>query len=239
MARRQRKPDPPAPGAPLWMTTYSDMITQILAFFILLFSFSSVNEQKFREAMASLQGALGVLPSSSAVLTTPVPRPGTGGGSPQFTPEVEQPLATISRQLKGALADQNVEQYVRIEPREQELVIHFDSTLLFDSGQAVIKKEAVPALDAIGKVLTGMGNQIRIEGHTDSDPILASPLYADNWVLGFARAHSVLTYFKLFHAMPESRMIPASYADIRPVATNDTPDGKAKNRRVDIVVLGR
>lgn len=236
---RQKKPDPPPPGAPLWMTTFSDMITQILAFFIMLFSFSAINEAKFRHAVASLQGALGVLPSSVAVMQSPAMTPGEGGSSAQFTREPEQPLSSVSKQLKGALADQNVEQYVRIEPADKALIIHFDSTLLFDSGQAVIKKEAIPALDSIGKVLAGMGNQIRIEGHTDSDPILSSPLYADNWVLGFARAHSVLTYFKVFHSVSEGRMIPASFADTRPVASNGTPQGKAKNRRVDIVVLGR
>lgn len=239
MARRQKKADPPPPGSPLWMATFSDMITQVLAFFILLFSFSSVNEQKFKDAVASLQAALGVLPASTSIISAPVVRPGTGGSSLQFTQQEEQPLSTVQRQLKGALADYNVEQFVRLEPAERALVIHFDSALLFDSGHAIIKTEAIPALDAIGRVLSGMGNQIRVEGHTDSDPILSSPLFPDNWALGSGRAHSVLTYMKVFHNLPDARMSIASYADTRPVASNSTPDGKSKNRRVDIVVLGR
>ncbi len=239
MPRRPKKVDPPPPGAPLWTATFSNLMTLILAFFVLLFSISSVNEQRFRAVVASLQDALGILPAPAGVTSAPVAKPGTGGSSPQFAQERQQTLSEVSRQLKGALADQNVQQYVRIELADKALVVHFDSALLFDSGQAIIKKEAISSLDAIGKVLAGIGNEIRVEGHTDSDPILSSPLYPDNWALGSARAHSVLTYLKVFHAVPDRRMSIASYADTRPVSKNDTPEGKALNRRVDIVILGR
>lgn len=238
MARRQKQ-EPSPPGAPLWMVTYSDMITQILAFFILLFSFSSVNEHKFRQAVASLQGSFGMFPQATSVLPTPFPAPGPGGPARESTENREAPLSAVERQLKSALLEQKAEQYVRVEPGDKTLVIHFNAALLFDSGRAEVKQQAIPALDAIGGVLKTLGNKVRIEGHTDSDPMIPNPQFPDNWALSGGRAANVLRFLRDFHGLADNRMSIAGYADTQPVASNNTPEGKARNRRVDIVVLGK
>jgi len=148
-------------------------------------------------------------------------------------------LSTVQRQLGTALAEQKAERFVRMETANNRLIIHFDAALLFDSGSAVVKQEAIAALDAIGRVLVRTGNHLTIEGHTDSDPMMPSLQYPDNWMLSEGRARGVLRFFLDLNGIPATQMSIAGYADTRPVASNDTPAGKAKNRRVDIVVHGR
>jgi chemotaxis protein MotB len=235
---RRRRPDrsgEAAPtGAPAWMVTYGDLVTQILAFFVLLYSFSSLNEQKFRETLASLQDAFGN--QAQAAATGPV---SNGNPAAPAAPLRNASLLTIQKQMASALKDRDAQSVVRFEGKDQLLIIHFDATALFDSGRAELKQGALPALDAVAVVLGQVPNQIRVEGHTDSDPMIPNPIYPDNWMLSGARATGVLRYLHEFHQITYERMSIAGYADTRPVASNETPEGKAKNRRVDIVVVGK
>jgi chemotaxis protein MotB len=243
MARKKKEQDIPL-GSPAWMATFSDMITQILAFFILLFSFSSINERKFTQVIASLQGSFGVMPGNTHAIPLPNPSPGSGSTSdptartdPSTQPT--QSLTSIERQLQSALIQQDADQHVRVQTGDNQILIHFDAALLFDSGRAEIKQLAIPALDAIATVLNNVGNNVVIEGHTDSDPMTPNPQFPDNWALSGGRAANVLRYFIDFHGVSPERLSFAGYSDIRPVATNATPEGKAKNRRVDIIIQGR
>jgi chemotaxis protein MotB len=216
----------PTAGAPAWMVSYADLVTIILACFVLLYSLSSINEQKFGETLASVQGALGADTGAPAA-------PGSA------TPLRDASLVNVQKQVASALKAQGAEQVVRFEAQEKQLVIHFDATALFDSGRAELKESAIPALDAVGAVLARIPNRIQIEGHTDSDPIIAGTQVPDNWMLSSARGTGVLRFLHEFHQIPHERMSIAGYADTRPVAGNDTPEGKARNRRVDIVVIGK
>lgn len=239
MAVRQKKQEAAPPGSPAWMATFSDMMTQILAFFIMLFSFSSINEQKYGQAIASLQGAFGILPEATQVVPNPFMGPGTAGSSTQ-NGQRPATISAIEKELKAALTEEKAEEFIRVERREGNLVLHFDSAILFDSGKAELKERAIPALDAIGSVLATVPNKVRIEGHTDSDPIVApSPVLPDNYALSGWRAMAVLNYLKGFQNVEGKRLSIAGFADTAPVAPNDTPANKAKNRRVDIVVLSQ
>ncbi len=231
-------------GAPAWMVTYGDLITQVLAFFVLLYSFSSLNEARFRETLAALQAAFGVLPraGSSVVVSGEPPvavDPPEEAAEPPTLSTATGSLALlpVERQLAAALEEGHADQVVLLERGDRSLIIHFDAAALFDSGRAEIRREAIPVLDAVGSVLAGIPNYIRVEGHTDSDPMLPGAPYADNWELSGARATSVLRYLHQFHQIPYRRLSISGYADTRPVASNETPEGKARNRRVDIVVL--
>lgn len=223
------------PGSPAWMMTYGDLITQVLAFFILLYSFSSINETKFRETLISLQGSFGAFSSGGpSVMGGARPsNPATGD------PAQENSLNGIHQRIASAVSERQMDHIVRLEPMDGALLIRFDATALFDSGRAEIKQSAIPAVDAVAQVLAGVPNQIRIEGHTDSDPMIPNPQYPDNWMLSGARSASLLRFLHEFHQIPHPRLSIAGYADTRPVAGNDTPEGKAKNRRVDILVLGQ
>lgn len=244
MARKRKGGDRPPAGAPAWMMTYGDMVTQILAFFVLLFSFSSVNEQKFRDTLISLQGAFGVMPGASAGLA--------GSRRNDITSSVDKSPALRDPNMKSvqdnqlkAVADQ-AEKVLQGEGLQQDIVVHlgektvtleFNAQALFDSGKAIIKPGAETALDVLATFLLSIPNDVRIEGHTDSDPI-STLQFPSNWELSGARAASVLQYLQTFGNVTPQRMSIAGYADWRPVAPNDTPANKAQNRRVDIVILG-
>lgn len=242
--RQRRKPLADTPqGAPAWMTTYGDLVTQILAFFVLLYSFSSLNEQKFRQTIVSLQGAFGVMPGATD---------GTAGTNKNDTISKEDKapvqadpiknsvkdaqLAKLANQVERLLRDEGLEREVQIRLEDKALTLHFSAQALFDSGQAVIKPGAENALDVVASFLRSIPNEVRIEGHTDSDPI-STPQYPSNWQLSADRAASVLRYLQDFGRIRADRMSISGYADFRPVAPNDTPINKAKNRRVDVVVL--
>lgn len=236
MARKKKPEDPPV-GSPAWMATFSDMITQILAFFIMLFSFSAIDNAKFKQAIVSMQGAFGVLPSGNTLILDPLVETGTPGKEQEAK---DGSLGTLQQEFNNALKEHQADQYVKVEPGSRRLTLRFDAALLFDSGRSEIKQEAISALDAIGQVLSGYRNPVLIEGHTDNDPMRPGNIqFPDNWMLSAGRAASVLRYLRDFHNIPTDQMTLAGYAEERPVAPNDTPEGKAKNRRVDIVVLER
>lgn len=242
MARRRRSRrsagDAPPAGSPAWMMTYGDLVTQMLAFFVLLYSFSSLNEIKFQEIIDSLQSSFGLTPASGSNVSGVTAAP-TKGSTGTVKPLNDASLLGIKARIASELADRGAEDLVTFEGGNKELIMHFDAAALFDSGLAEVKQSAVPALEAIGQVLGQVENQVRIEGHTDSDPMIPNPQFPDNWMLSGARAAGVLRFMHQFYQIEYGRMSFAGYADTRPVASNDTPEGKARNRRVDIVVLGR
>lgn len=237
--RRTKVQDQAIPtGAPPWMVTYGDLVTQVLAFFVLLYSFSSLNEQKFQEMIASLQGAFRSPVTSSGPPPVVISTPPAEGERATITPtRPNSTLTALQRQLEASLEKEGAAEIVSFKLGDHALVIHLDAAALFDSGRAEIRQEAVKALDAIGSVLAEIPNHVRIEGHTDSDPMTPNIQFPDNWMLSGGRATSVLRYLNEFKDVKHERMSFAGYADTRPVASNETAGGKAKNRRVDIIVL--
>jgi chemotaxis protein MotB len=157
---------------------------------------------------------------------------GTSGVTPTSLNEVERRLLAEGTKNQSTSG-------MTIEVQADALVIHLDAKSLFDSGRADFREQAVPVLDAVGAVLSRIGNSVRIEGHTDSDPMAPNLQYPDNWMLSGARAAGVLRYLHEFYQVPFQQVSIAGYADTHPVTSNATPEGKARNRRVDIVILSR
>lgn len=223
----------PTSNSPGWMLTYGDMVTQILIFFVLLFSFSKVDQGKFGSAMISIQGALGVLPGSTAIVDTGEAG-GAGAGQPTMTEadmgQLEQAQRLIREQLGGT---EGVE--LALEG-DRGLVIRMKDSVLFDSGQAELKPAAKTVLDKLAETVKGLPNQIRIEGHTDDRPI-HTPQYPSNWELSTARATNVIRYLIERCGLSPKRLSAAGYGEYRPVADNSSEAGRARNRRVDIVLL--
>ncbi len=231
MARRKKKKSGGG-GAPLWMTTYSDMVTLLLAFFVLLFSFSEIDAEKFRSIMSSFQGGTGVL---------------EGGKNLDFEPNPANQELEIDTELAGL--QENLEEYVdtlglgeRIEivPEERGIIIRFMDNIFFDSGSAIVKEQSFEILDAVSEILNREEfeqKQIKVEGHTDTDPILRSAKFPTNWELSSARATNVLRYLVESSDINGQRISSSGYSYYRNIAPNDTPENKAKNRRVDVVIL--
>jgi len=251
-------------GAERWLLTYADMITLLLALFIVLWSISSVNISKFTELKASLHSAFSgkIVNGSPAILSggpAPLSPVGTQVPNVQPTPNIPNITSAIRTQITTALAKQDVENLARIKQAidryakihglsgklqtsvdERGLIVHvLTDQLLFDPGQAQLEPQAQPILAQVSHLLTmnGLANPVRVEGNTDSTPIRTLQ-FRSNWELSAARASAVVQ-FLLFHGVQPRRLSLAGYADQRPVATNETAVGRGRNRRVDIVVLRR
>lgn len=223
----KKKCDCPPPGAPAWMATFGDMMSLLLTFFILLVSFSSIQETKFHEAVGSLQGALGVLAELPKVpVKEDVDRPQERGQ--QQEDALRQSVEELRKQIKiigdDALAS--------ISQSEKGLAIRLNDQLLFAAGQARVREDAYPLLDLVAETLAGHPQDVRIEGHTDDRP-MSSSVFPSNWELSSARAASVLRHFENRGVDPR-RLSAVGLGEWRPVASNESPAGRAKNRRVEI-----
>jgi chemotaxis protein MotB len=247
-----------------WLLTYSDMITLLLALFIVMWSISSVNISKFEELKASLKAAFSgkILPANQSILQGET-SPFAQDGSP-VSPIQPQPLQpslqqNISASIAQAAQKQDVENlkalrrrveeyarehgfapYVRATIDERGLVVRLlTDKVLFASGSAVLRPAGLPLLGEISTLLDqpDLVNPVRVEGNTDDVPIHTAQ-YASNWELSASRAAAVVE-FLLGHGLAPHRVSLAGYADQHPVATNGSAVGRAANRRVDIVILRR
>ncbi len=234
MAGRKRKKSEDHPkGVPGWMVTYGDMMTLLLCFFILLFSFSTLDVVKFRDVIIELQGAFGVLSGGPMVLNL--------GDIPakQLTENLtasHSSLNQVQESIQEAVEEAELEGSVETEINERGLVIRFTDTVLFDLGKAELKSEAIPVLEAVAAEIREIQNQIAVEGHTDPTPI-HTVQFPSNWWLSTGRACTILQWFLEEGGIPPDRMTASGYAYYRPVAPNNTPENRTRNRRVDVIIL--
>jgi chemotaxis protein MotB len=245
-----------------WLLTYADMITLLLALFIVLWSISSVNISKFNELKQSLHDALNgkIVTGSAAILTGgPSPLNPLGTQVPTIQPLSLNIRASITSAISQAIQKQDQDNLERIQQQietyakahgltgqlrtsidERGLVIRIlTDKLLFDSGEARMTAASAPLMAHVAHLLTlpGLSNDIRVEGNTDNVPISTSQFHS-NWDLSTARATAVLDGLLADGVQPK-RLSVSGYGAERPIASNSTYGGRAVNRRVDIVVLRR
>lgn len=227
-------------GAERWLITYADVITLLMVFFIVLYATANTDRAKYAAYANALRQAVGggnqIIPMPGQSDGVSVPMPGDVSLPPVVPPPAPQAspdeLTGIGQQL---LADFQRDGRFTVHVNERGLVISLAGSAAFDSGKADIRPEFRPLLDAIAERLKGVGNDISVEGFTDSDPIKTAD-FPSNWHLSTARAHQVREYLQS-KGVAEGRMIVVGYGEVRPLFSNETPEGKAKNRRVDIIVL--
>jgi chemotaxis protein MotB len=221
-----KKPEAPAPGAPAWMATFGDLMSLLLTFFILIVSFSSMQESKFQEAVGSLQGALGVLKDlpSVPIHEEIMRREGRQDQAREISERVQE--------LEEAFATIPEAEVVEVSRTERGLSIRIEAQALFDLGQAELRSEARPILDKIADALAGLPHPVRIEGHTDNIP-LTSGRFPSNWELSAARAAAVLRHLE-GRGVDARRLSAVGYGEWRPVVENDTDEHRQQNRRVEI-----
>lgn len=225
--RRKRREEPSSAGS--WLTTFSDMMTLLLAFFVLLFAFSSVDEAKFSAIMAAFQGYFGVLDGAVVVRDT-------SGTLPFDAAELaKQQLEDLYEEL-SVFIEQEKLVGVRLEMEERGLIIRFAEQVFFDLGEAVLKPEAIRILEKLSGTLRELPNALRVEGHTDNWPIQTSR-FPSNWELSVYRATNVVRHLIENENFDASKLSAAGYSEYRPVSPNDTAQNRALNRRVDIVIL--
>lgn len=236
---RRRKAD--ENGTPSWLTTYSDMITLVLVFFVLLFSFSTLDKEKLMQFINSIQGRVtqtGDLPDLSAtdlgfiVEDTPTP-------TPLVTPEVEEEeFDKLYEKIDTYLQQMKLTGDVFVFREKKGILLRFSDKVLFDSGEAFIKINAYDILNDIAQMLGELSEEIdiiRVEGHTDNVPIQTSQ-YPSNWELSAARAVAVVRYFIEDQTLDPLKFSATGYGEYRPIAPNDSSENRQQNRRVDIMI---
>lgn len=229
MAKKKKQEESAAGGAPGWMVTYGDLMSLLLTFFVLLVSFSSIQESKFLQALGSLKGALGVLPKyESTVFRQYILMP-------RLNRRERVRVTMLMKKLRQALEEKKLQKHVKLNVKENGILIRIDAPVLFDLGKANLKPEIYPILDKIVELTMGWPNEIRIEGHTDNLPIHTKE-FPSNWELSAARAISVLRYF-VSKGVPSSRLSAVGYGEFHPLVPNTSPENRAKNRRVEIYIL--
>ncbi len=243
-----------------WLVSYADFITLLFAFFVVMYSTAQVDKRKVGKLAMSIQVAfqeLGVFPSSTthipvdsrepmpfnkvqeienaartAALGRIVAQPGEQASSAQQNGDLEN----LRRELQASLAAEIARNEVALRSTPDGLVISLKEVGFFDSGSAAVKASSQPAFARIAADLAQRSYYIRIEGHTDDIPI-HNAQFASNWELSTARATELVRLLILKFGFPPGRLSAAGYAQYHPIASDATEEGRAQNRRVDIVIL--
>jgi chemotaxis protein MotB len=224
-------------GAPAWMATFADMSTLLLTFFVLLLSFANMDAQKFREMLGSVQEAFGVQKetfgdymarANQAIdFSIQIGKGEESAEEQKESPAMEQVLSII----QAIFDDLGAQAEVFMD--EEGVTVRVEGRLLFTSGSAQLKSQAADVLDRVVALLKKYTFDLYILGHTDSVPI-ETLRFPSNWELSSARAATALRYV-VGQGADARRLVAVGFADSRAIAPNDTPEGRARNRRVEFV----
>jgi chemotaxis protein MotB len=257
MARKKKHPE--HVNHERWLVSYADFITLLFAFFVVMFAASNSDQKKAGKVAQAVQVAFkemavfspsgkmvplydtGGLPADTksvignshsgfdATQLVATGKPGEGGRSSS--------IKEVKQQLEGTLQGEIAKGDVRLTEDARGLTVSLAETGFFGSGSAVMPPEALAVVDRIAETLRPLSYSVRVEGHTDNTPIHTAQ-FPSNWELSTARATFLLQYLIANGRIPPQRLSAVGYGEYRPVASNSTPEGRAANRRVDLVVLG-
>jgi chemotaxis protein MotB len=227
-----------------WVISYADFITLLFAFFVVMYAGSSINERKAQAVSGAIGSAFGRLPviteipRESIVPELPLlPRtmPYRSRVNENAARREREQMSSMARDLLTALNPLAERGMVRVTQGQRGITVEINASMLFASGEAKLSPQAVNALFAVAAVLRKDGHAIQVEGHTDNAPI-SNALYASNWELSAVRAGSVVRLFVDSGIAPQ-RLVAIGHGDTRPIASNDTPEGRMRNRRVQLLVM--
>jgi chemotaxis protein MotB len=220
-----------------WLVSYADFITLLFAFFVVMYSVSSVNEGKYRTVSESIKAAL------NPIVSPPASRLAFNIGEQKprmVTPDISTPNEPVVRKLRHVLKSlQEMAELKLITVAEQangDVLITVPDHLLFHSGEARIRPEGLPFLKALSEVLVELNRKVNVLGHTDNVPIRTAQ-FPSNWELSSGRAVMVVRVMTELYGVPADHLSATGLADSRPIFDNLTPELRAKNRRVEILVL--
>jgi chemotaxis protein MotB len=226
--RRRKSEQDPHENLERWLLTYSDLITLLLAFFVVMYSMSKVDAKKFGKMAEALNG---VLKGGETVIKNENEPKKTGHGLLQIGN-----LKMIQKQIEERFKEINRQGEIRTEVTERGLVVHIMESALFPAASATLMPHAKEILDLIAVKVVNLPNHVRIEGHSDDLPI-ATPIFPSNWELSSARATSVVRYLTENHGISPERVSALGYGEYRPIKPNNCIENRAQNRRVDVVIL--
>jgi len=248
--KRRRKPRPQV-SHDRWLVSYADFITLLFAFFVVLYASSQMDYKKAAKMAHAIRGGFSNMGSfgpsrqnaapdkmaAGAVVSNPGLDHLINDMADKTQPIVRDvPVSVVKHQLESALEEEIRKKQVSMRISPDGLVISLSEVGFFNSGEAQILPAAQPVLERIGKVLAERGFDFRVEGHTDNVPIHNS-VYRSNWELSTARATEVVSVLVSKYDFDPTRIAVAGNSQYRPIASNDTEEGRTKNRRIDMVVL--
>jgi chemotaxis protein MotB len=249
VARKKRNPE--HENHERWMVSYADFITLMFAFFVVMFATSQTDKARAQQVSDSVKQALdkgGVAAAVHEILGGTVDEKGKGnaqmkgpGGSEKVAVQQRVVLAELlpsmqflNKELEAEIHDGKIE--IHLEPRG--LVLSLRQATFFPSGEDTIDPKTYPIVEKIAQTIRELPNPVRLEGHTDSVPIHTARFHS-NWELSAARSIGMMELLSERFEVPLQRMAIAGYADTAPLDSNDTPEGRAHNRRVDVVILNQ
>ena len=257
MRSRKKPEEPHEEGSPAWMNTYGDMVTLLLTFFVLLFSFSTIDADKWEDIVKSFSGiqlvAISPLdpnaPESEEesegkfVITSSTPAPTETPANDAFSAanveEIKERFEELYEKIKNHIEENQLGYILNVEyVDENTILLRMSDSAFFDSGKANISQEARVALGEVCGIIVEYNDLIKmihIEGHTDNVP-QEGPVYEDNWALSYGRADTVRKYIFSETEINQALVSVTYYSEYQPVAENDTAEGRKQNRRVDFVI---
>lgn len=224
MSRRKKKGEDINTNG--WMDTYADTITLLLTFFILLYSISVVDSQKLNKLAEAMKKSL----QGSTKITE------IGNIEDLKVGEGKSDYENLAEKLNTVIEQNALTDVVKIREEERGVVLQLDETILFDSGEAVLKDYSRNILNTITTVIKNIDNDVLIEGNTDNVPI-NNEYFKSNWELSTARAVSIVRYFVENKEINPTRFSVKGYAEYKPLVENNTEENRSINRRVDILIV--
>jgi len=242
-----RKEEPEKENSERWLLTYSDMITLLMLFFIVLYSMSSADAGKVQKLSQELQSVLaggnwGIFESMGRTQNRGIDnfsgRAGVGSKNPYETKNTQQ--IKVMTHANELFKPEIQSKYLQVTMDERGLVITLTGDVFFEGGSAHLEDTTRPILDKVAVLLKAVPNFIRIEGHTDNSRVSyvkPGEKYDSNWDLSSARSINILRYLTETDGVDPRRMSAVAFGEFRPIDDNNIPEGRAYNRRVDIVIL--
>ncbi len=209
-----------------YLITYADLITLLLGLFIILYAISNVDLNKYTKMISAMENVFGNKDDVVKINSL----------SPGDVKVITSKIDNLKTQLSDLIVKHNYTKSVTLEENERGITIHILENILFPSGKAELNITSKLVLNELAGILRQLPNDIRVEGHTDNIPI-SSVLYPSNWHLSVARALNTAYYFINDQKLKPEKVTVVGYAEYKPIADNSTAEGRAKNRRVDIVII--
>lgn len=232
-----------------WLVSYADFITLLFAFFTVLYALSMTDKAKYKNAVENIQRAFlsagGIFPMKGSPFI-PFDRPADRGSALPPSPNDQGNFSKSEQEANGRVAEQIRGMFesttglglqagdVEVSHSDGGYKIRLGENILFSQKSDKIKKEHIPFLFEVGKRLAELGYPIQIEGHTDRAP--AANDHA-NWELSLSRSYNVVRFLVVAAGFPENKISVAGFGDTQPIASNETAEGRSKNRRVEISIV--
>ena len=231
-------------GGANWMDTYGDMVTLLLCFFVLLYSMSTISEEKWKMLVVSFNPDAAQTMTESSGNDGPNADPeeldGSGMGLSQV--DIDNDMAQLYELLVTYVAAQQAEESISVSQGDGKVFVTFNQAVFFDGESWTLREESKPLLEMVGDMLSTVADsieEVRVMGHTaQAHPNRPNNISVDR-LLSAQRAANTLAYLQQFCTVDPARMISEGYGQWRPVASNDTAEGRALNRRVEMIISGR